>query len=96
MRINRKRYLAVGVIAVGILLICSLSAFDDSSKVRGTQSAKLSAEQIDPFDLDQAPEIEFVDGVPIFPWARPVVILQGSDFDMGYQYGVEHYGGESS
>jgi hypothetical protein len=27
-----------------------------------------------------------VDGVPIFPWARPVVILQGSDFEMGYQY----------
>lgn len=40
----------------------------------------------DPFKSISIPEIEFVDGVPIFPWAKPVVILKGSDYEMGYQY----------
>jgi hypothetical protein len=31
-------------------------------------------------------EIAFADGVPLVPAINPVVILQGSDFDMGYQY----------
>jgi len=31
-------------------------------------------------------EIVFVDGVPLVPEVNPVVILEGSDFDMGYQY----------
>ena len=39
-----------------------------------------------PFMSVSIPEIEFVAGVPIFPWARPVVILQGTDDEMGYQY----------
>ena len=41
---------------------------------------------IDPFKSISIPEIDFVDGVPIFPWAKPVVILTGSDYQMGYQY----------
>ncbi|MFH1445815.1 MAG: hypothetical protein ABIG43_00190 [Chloroflexota bacterium] len=32
------------------------------------------------------PEIQFVDGVPILPYARPVVIVSGSDYEMGFQY----------
>jgi len=31
-------------------------------------------------------EITFADGVPLVPEINPVVILQGSDFEMGYQY----------
>jgi hypothetical protein len=31
-------------------------------------------------------EILFADGVPLVPEINPVVILQGSDYDMGYQY----------
>ena len=31
-------------------------------------------------------EISFIDGAPIPPGARPVIILSGSDYDMGYQY----------
>ncbi|MCJ7695678.1 MAG: hypothetical protein MUO40_09660 [Anaerolineaceae bacterium] len=31
-------------------------------------------------------EITFTDGIPIVPEINPVVILQGSDFEMGYQY----------
>ncbi len=31
-------------------------------------------------------EILFADGVPLVPEILPLVILQGSDFDMGYQY----------
>ena len=41
---------------------------------------------VDTVEIGTEPEIDFVDGVPIFPWARPVVILQGTDFEMGYQY----------
>lgn len=31
-------------------------------------------------------EILFADGVPLVPEINPVVILQGSDYDLGYQY----------
>ncbi len=31
-------------------------------------------------------EISFKDGVPLAPNVAPVIILQGSDYDMGYQY----------
>lgn len=31
-------------------------------------------------------EITFADGVPLVPEVLPLVILQGSDYDMGYQY----------
>ncbi len=31
-------------------------------------------------------EISFKDGVPLAPNAAPVIMVQGSDFDMGYQY----------
>lgn len=31
-------------------------------------------------------ENQFADGVPLVPSINPVVILQGSDFEMGYQY----------
>jgi len=86
MTIIRKGSLAVGVFVVVILLVCSLSAFDENGRECGTQTANRSNAQVNSLDLDQGPEIEFVDGVPIFPWARPVVILQGSDFEMGYQY----------
>jgi hypothetical protein len=86
MTVNRKIYLALGVFVVVGHLVCSLLALDGKGRERGVQSAMPSASKIDPFELDLGPEIEFVDGVPIFPWARPVVILQGSDFEMGHQY----------
>ena len=31
-------------------------------------------------------EITFADGIPLVPEINPIVILQGSDFEMGYQY----------
>jgi len=31
-------------------------------------------------------EIAFADGIPLVPEINPIVILQGSDYDMGYQY----------
>ncbi|MDD5467570.1 MAG: hypothetical protein PHS96_07170 [Anaerolineales bacterium] len=34
----------------------------------------------------QGTEITFAGGIPLVPEINPVVILQGSDFDMGYQY----------
>ena len=41
------------------------------------------------------PEIAFVDGIPMPPPVRPVIILSGSDYEIGYQYFqqlVEIYG----
>lgn len=31
-------------------------------------------------------EIKFADGVPLVPEVTPIIILQGSDYEMGYQY----------
>jgi hypothetical protein len=55
-------------------------------------SIQITTEQTSDFDPSNSintPEINFVDGVPIFPWAKPVVILKGSDFEMGYQYAMQ-------
>lgn len=35
---------------------------------------------------NRGPEIEFEDGVPMPPMVRPVVLLQGTDYEMGCQY----------
>ncbi len=86
MIIHRRGFLTFLVFAVVILLGYFLAVFGENSKSYSTQTTKLSSAKMSPFDLDQGPEIEFVDGVPIFPWARPIVILEGSDFEMGYQY----------
>ena len=43
----------------------------------------------------EGPEIPFVDGIPLPPPVRPVIILSGSDYQIGYQYFqqlVEIYG----
>jgi hypothetical protein len=39
-----------------------------------------------PVSSEPEPEISFAAGAPLKPYAEPVVILSGSDFDMGYQY----------
>lgn len=47
-----------------------------------------------PLTINSA-EIQFANGAPLVPEINPVVILQGSDFEMGYQYAqqlVEIYG----
>jgi hypothetical protein len=44
---------------------------------------------------NQEPEIPFVDGIPMPPPVRPVIIVSGSDYELGYQYFqqlVEIYG----
>jgi len=55
-------------------------------------SIQITTEQTSDFDPSNninTPEINFVDGVPIFPWVKPVVVLPGSDFEMGYQYAMQ-------
>ena len=37
-------------------------------------------------DRVQETEIPFVDGIPFPPPVRPVIILSGSDYELGYQY----------
>ena len=37
------------------------------------------------------PEIDYVDGVPIVPNVGPVLVLKGSDYEMGYQYEQQVY-----
>ena len=36
--------------------------------------------------LAQKPEIPYADGVPLVPNVRPVIVLKGSDYEMGYQH----------
>ena len=36
--------------------------------------------------VDLEAEISFAGEVPLIPNVRPVIILSGSDYDMGYQY----------
>jgi len=43
-------------------------------------------EVFDSLGLKAGMEIEFAGEVPILPRSNPVVILQGTDFEMGYQY----------
>jgi len=38
------------------------------------------------FGIFDEPEIQFVSGVPLLPNVKPVVVLSGSDYEMGYQY----------
>ncbi len=46
----------------------------------GSDVALASAQEAD------TPEIPFVDGAPVTPAVRPVIVLSGSDYDMGYQH----------
>ena len=39
-----------------------------------------------PGDQAHKAEIPFVDGIPLPPPVRPVIILSGSDYELGYQY----------
>lgn len=41
--------------------------------------------------LDIVPEVTYEDGVPLIPNVDPVMILQGSDYDIGYQFAVQLY-----
>jgi hypothetical protein len=43
-------------------------------------------ETFDTMALKDGTEIEFAGEVPILPRSNPVVILQGTDYEMGYQY----------
>jgi hypothetical protein len=42
--------------------------------------------QVAPGDRAQDAEIPFVDGIPFPPPVRPVIVLSGSDYELGYQY----------
>ena len=42
-------------------------------------------------DMRYGPEVVYEDGVPLIPNVSPVIILQGSDFEIGYQYSVQMY-----
>jgi hypothetical protein len=37
-------------------------------------------------ESNMSPEIKYEDGVPLAPNIAPVILLRGSDYDMGYQY----------
>jgi hypothetical protein len=86
MTLHRREILLLGVFFAVIYLVCSLYSLDEKVREQSVPTEVFSSANVDPFDLNRGSEIDFVDGVPIFPWARPVVILQGSDFNMGCQY----------
>lgn len=39
--------------------------------------------------INCTPEIPYADDVPLVPNVRPVIILQGSDYEMGYQHAIQ-------
>jgi hypothetical protein len=86
MTMRNVRVFKTGACVLIICLFCLSVACGTKSGAPGAQKGARLETQINPFDIGSKPEIEFVDGVPIFPWARPVVILKGSDFEMGVQY----------
>jgi hypothetical protein len=75
-----------GVFLLIVFLLCFFFSCAKNEEAGDSQKFSSSSVQINPFEMNVEPEIDFVDGVPIFPWARPVVILKGSDYEMGYQY----------
>jgi hypothetical protein len=86
MKTPKTHILGIRASVIAICLLCSSVACGIKKDAPRSQGTARLGTQINPFDISHEPEIEFVDGVPIFPWARPVVILKGSDFEMGYQY----------
>ena len=62
------------------LLFCSVTLFSCSE----SQSSQMK----DPI-VNVIPEIPYADGVPLLPNVRPVIILQGSDYQMGYQHAIQ-------
>lgn len=83
---RKNGFIALGVFVLVINILWPLMSCRRQEERNEMSKAAPQNWRIDPFDIDQGPEIEFEDGVPIFPWARPIIILQGSDYDMGYQY----------
>jgi len=83
---EKSNILKISIFVLVGLLLWPLTSCVGQEGESETSSAAHHESQINPFDIDKGPEIDFVDGVPIFPWARPVVILKGSDREMGYQY----------
>ena len=79
----------IGISALMVFFVIGSTACKNKKAVTGAPSDATRETASTLFDLPRGPEIEFADGVPVFPWARPVVILEGSDFEMGYQYAVQ-------
>ena len=62
------------------LLFCSLILFSCS----GTSSTQNKDSLV-----NNIPEVPYMDGIPLFPNVRPVLVLKGSDYDMGYQHAIQ-------
>ncbi len=66
--------------------------FKQAKKMGEELQRRLASGVAEPIDYEpsiltqEGTEIFFADGVPLVPEVCPVVILKGSDFEMGYQY----------
>jgi len=63
----------LGFVVLGVLLVVVLSAWYNDQ----------------PKSVPQAPEIPYAGEVPLLPNVRPVLILKGSDYDMGFQHATQ-------
>ena len=79
----------------------AFAGFKNADRIAGELSGRLKEGTTAPVPFkeslveDRGTEIKFADGVPMVPEITPVVILQGSDYEMGYQYAqqlVQIYG----
>jgi hypothetical protein len=75
--------------------------FDDGKKIGEKLLKALMENSTEHIPMEQTPikdngtEIKFAEDVPLVPEITPVVVLKGSDYDMGYQYAqqlVQIYG----
>ena len=65
----------------GIFLLFSSLILSSCSGTSSTQNKDSLVNNI--------PEVPYADGVPLLPNVRPVLVLKGSDYDMGYQHAIQ-------
>ncbi len=71
----------LGVLVASICLASALAVTVGGPKPAGAEQGGTQA----------TPEISFFDGAAVVPNVRPVIVVSGSDFDMGYQYYEQLY-----
>lgn len=69
------------------ILLCALAfIFFSGALSAQTGNPKKNQKGTVPFPLAQEVEIPYAGEVPLVPNVRPVIVLQGSDYEMGYQH----------
>jgi hypothetical protein len=68
-----------------LFYVIILSFISGSTFAQTINTRKVTKETMPPY-LNQIPEIPYAGEIPLVPNVRPVIILQGTDYEMGYQH----------